>query len=86
MITEPFKQILRNASIPESKIEDISSKKNHFGENTGYNIMNDEFEDFFESGIVDPAKVVKSALQNATSVATTFIITECLITTYKKNG
>lgn len=86
MITEPFKQILRNASIPENKIEEISSKKIHFGENTGYNIVNDEFEDFFESGIVDPAKVVKSALQNATSVATTFIITECLITTYKKNG
>jgi len=40
--------------------------------------------DFIENGIIDPAKVTKTALTNATSIATTFISTDCLIVDVKK--
>jgi chaperonin GroEL len=52
------------------------SKDLHFG----YNAADGRFEDLFEAGVIDPAKVVKSALQNATSISGLFLTTECIIT------
>ncbi|MCK4312103.1 MAG: chaperonin GroEL [Candidatus Cloacimonetes bacterium] len=46
----------------------------------GYNADTNKFEDLFKSGIIDPAKVVRSAVQNATSIAGLFVTTECIIT------
>ena len=46
----------------------------------GYNADTNKFEDLFKSGIIDPAKVVRSAVQNATSIAGLFVTTECIVT------
>jgi len=46
----------------------------------GYNAATDIFEDMFEAGVVDPVKVVRSALQNASSIAALMLTTEALIT------
>ena len=46
----------------------------------GYNADTNKFENLFKSGIIDPAKVVRSALQNATSIAGLFVTTECIVT------
>jgi chaperonin GroEL len=45
----------------------------------GYNAANDTFGDMFESGIIDPAKVTRSALQNAASIAGLILTTDCMI-------
>ena len=56
-----------------------SPKKNQL-ENYGYDVMKNRFGDMFEFGIVDPTKVVRTALQNAVSVATMMLTTEALVT------
>src|SRR5258708_18791347 len=52
----------------------------HNSNRYGYNVLDDKFEDMVESGIIDPAKVTRSALQNATSIAAMILTTEALIT------
>lgn len=47
--------------------------------NYGFNVMTEKYEDLFAVGIVDPAKVTRSALQNAASIAAMLLSTECLI-------
>jgi len=47
--------------------------------NVGYNAATDTFEDMFEAGVVDPAKVTRSALQNAASIAGMVLTTECIV-------
>ncbi|MDE6189597.1 MAG: chaperonin GroEL, partial [Clostridia bacterium] len=46
----------------------------------GYNALSDKYVDMIESGILDPTKVTRSALQNAASVASTLLTTEVLVT------
>ena len=53
-----------------------NSKDYHFG----YNAATGTFEDLFKTGVIDPAKVVRSALQNATSISGLFLTTECIVT------
>ncbi|HNS23014.1 MAG TPA: chaperonin GroEL [Sedimentisphaerales bacterium] len=48
--------------------------------NFGYNADTDEFEDLVEAGVIDPAKVVRTALQNAVSIAGLLLTTDCLVT------
>jgi chaperonin GroEL len=77
-IQYPIRQIVSNAgqeaSIVVGKLND--QKSNTFG----YNAQTGEYVDFIEAGIVDPAKVVRVALQNAASVAGLLITTEAMIT------
>ena len=46
----------------------------------GYNVATGKFEDLLKAGVVDPTKVTRSALQNAASVASLLLTTECMIT------
>jgi len=46
----------------------------------GYNVMSDAFEDMLKSGIIDPAKVTRSAVENAASIAAMILTTDALIT------
>ncbi|MEQ1632342.1 MAG: chaperonin GroEL [Planctomycetota bacterium] len=55
------------------------------GQNFGFNALTNDYGDMFEFGIVDPAKVTRSALQNAVSVASMLLTTDCLITEVKKD-
>jgi len=77
-IQYPIRQIVSNAgqeaSIVVGKLND--QKSNTFG----YNAQTGEYVDFIDAGIVDPAKVVRTALQNAASVAGLLITTEAMIT------
>ena len=50
----------------------------------GYDALNDRYVDMIEAGILDPAKVTRSALQNATSVASTLLTTESVVATIKE--
>jgi chaperonin GroEL len=76
-LEEPLRQIVANAggegSVVVAKV--IGEKSN-----TGYNAETGVYEDLVASGVIDPAKVVRSALQNAASVAGLMLMTESLIT------
>ena len=51
-----------------------------------YDALHDEYVNMVESGILDPAKVTRSALQNATSVASTLLTTESVVSTIKEDA
>ena len=74
----PIRQIIENAGIEASVIVDkIKNKKDA---SYGYNADIDEFVDMIKAGIVDPAKVTRTALQNAASIAGLVLTTEALVT------
>ena len=73
---EPFRQILQNAGLnPEVIWERINSEKT----SEGFDARNEKVVDMYDAGIIDPVKVTRVALEKATSVAGTFLTTECLI-------
>ncbi|QEC69178.1 chaperonin GroEL [Panacibacter ginsenosidivorans] len=75
-LEEPLKQILVNAGIEPSEIlQKVKSGENDFG----YNAKSEKFERLLETGIIDPVKVSRLALEYAASVAGMFITTECVI-------
>jgi len=79
-ILEPIKQIAANAGKDGSLILFNIIKENRKGEAAiGYNAAQDKFENMIESGIVDPTKVVRNALENAVSAATMFLTIEAVI-------
>ncbi len=73
----PIKMITQNAGIDGSVVIDkiLSQNNTRFG----YNALTNEFVDMIESGIIDPTKVTRSALENAGSVASTLLTTEVLV-------
>jgi chaperonin GroEL len=74
----PIRQIAENAGVEGStvvgKIND-NTKSDTFG----FNAQTEQFEDLLQAGIVDPAKVVRTALQNAASVAGLLVTTEAMV-------
>ena len=72
----PMKQIATNAGL-EGAV--IVNKVKELEACFGFNALSEEYVDMIEAGIVDPAKVTRSALQNATSVASTFLTTEAVV-------
>ncbi len=81
-LEEPVRQIAANAGIEGSVIVEQLKAKNKVG--YGYNALTGEFQDMVKSGIVDPTKVTRSALQNASSVASTILTTESLVADIKE--
>jgi len=79
-ILEPIKQIAANAGKDGSLIlYNIIREHKAGNKNVGYNAGNDKFENLIEAGIIDPTKVVRSALENAASAAIMFLTTEVVI-------
>lgn len=78
-LEEPVKQIAANAGVDGGVVVNtiLTSGK---APNFGYNALTGEYCDMMESGIIDPTKVTRSALQNAASVAATLLTTEVLVT------
>jgi chaperonin GroEL len=73
---EPMRQIARNAGVDGSVVVDkVREGKGAFG----YNAATDTYGDLIEMGVIDPVKVVRTALQNAASVAGLMLTTECMI-------
>ncbi len=76
-LEEPIRQIAANAGQDGAVIVSEVAKKTG---SIGYNAMTDKYEDMIKVGIIDPAKVVRSALENAASVAFTVLTTEAIVT------
>ena len=75
-IEEPLRQIVANAGEEGAVVVDkVRAGKADFG----YNARTDKYENLYEAGVVDPAKVARVALENAASVAGMFLTTECVI-------
>lgn len=72
----PQRQIVENAGLEGSV---IVNKVKEMAEGVGFNALTEEYVEMVEAGILDPAKVTRSALQNATSVASTFLTTEAVV-------
>ncbi|BAY12605.1 chaperonin GroEL [Calothrix sp. NIES-2098] len=72
----PLKRIAENAGQNGAVIAERVKEKEF---NVGYNAATNEFVDLFDAGIVDPAKVTRSALQNAASIAGMVLTTECIV-------
>ena len=81
-IEEPLRQIVENAGLEGSVVvEKVCSQKGDFG----YNARKDTYENLRFSGIIDPAKVTRVALENAASIAGMFLTTECVICDAKED-
>jgi chaperonin GroEL len=81
-LEEPTRCIADNAGVEGSVI--VEYVKNAEG-NIGYNAVTGEYEDMLKAGIVDPAKVTRSALQNAASIGAMVLTTECLVAEKKED-
>ena len=81
-LEQPIRTIIKNTGGDDGKVmAEIERKsKEENNENIGYDVLKMDYVDMVESGIIDPAKVTRSALQNAVSAATMIITTECLVT------
>nr|WLD05919.1 60-kDa chaperonin [Meringosphaera mediterranea] len=75
-ILAPIKRIAENAGKNSFLVLETVEQGNF---NFGYNASNDTFGDMYSFGIIDPAKVTRSALQNATSIAGMILTTECIV-------
>lgn len=80
-IEEPMRQIMNNAGVEGAVI--LQKVKDGEGD-FGYNARTDTFENFFSTGVIDPAKVTRVALENASSIAGMFLTTECVIADKKE--
>ncbi len=76
-VSEPLRQIALNAGVEGSIV--VKTVKDEQDGNMGYDAANDEYVDMIKSGIIDPTKVERCALQNAASVAGLLLTTECMI-------
>jgi len=75
-IEEPLRQIVSNAGLEASVVVDkVKSGEGAFG----YNAKTDVYEDLIVAGVVDPAKVTKTALKNAASIASLILTTDCVV-------
>jgi len=86
-IQSPIKQILENAGLDSAEI--IQALHTHFdvdgGENMGFDAKSQEFVDMFDAGIIDPKKVTREAIQNASSVVGMILTTECMVVNKKED-
>ena len=81
-LEEPVKQIAANAGVDGSIV--LDKVKNSTKKNFGYNALTGEYVDMMKAGIVDPAKVTRSAIENAASIAAMVLTTESLIADKKE--
>ena len=77
----PIRQICKNAGVEGSVIISEILKTGF-----GYNALTDTYEDLRESGVIDPTKVLKVAIENSVSVASMFLTTECAVYDVKEEG
>lgn len=81
-IEEPLRQIVYNAGKEGAVVvQRVREGKDDFG----YNARTDEYQNFFASGVIDPAKVTRIALENAASIAGMFLTTECVLVDKKED-
>ena len=82
-IEAPLRQIMHNAGLEGAVIlQKVREGKGDYG----FNARTGQYENFFEAGVIDPAKVTRVALENAASIAGMFLTTECVITDKKEEN
>ena len=82
-IEEPLRQIVENAGGEGSVVVNkVKEGKDAFG----YNARDDKYEDLLKAGIIDPTKVSRVALENAASIASMFLTTECVLAEKKSDA
>ena len=75
-LEEPLKMIANNAGVEGSiVVEKVKGKKGAYG----FNAQNEQYEDMIAAGVIDPTKVTRFALQNAASVASLMLTTQCMV-------
>jgi chaperonin GroEL len=77
-LEEPVRQLVRNAGLEGSVVVEHLSKEKRT--NWGFDVMSESYVDLVKAGIIDPAKVTRTALENAASVAAMILTTEALVT------
>ncbi|MGM9869247.1 MAG: chaperonin GroEL [Sodaliphilus sp.] len=82
-IEEPLRQIVNNAGLEGAVVvNEVRNGKADFG----YNARTEKYENLYETGVIDPAKVTRVALENAASIAGMFLTTECVIAEKKEEA
>ncbi|MCA9201620.1 MAG: chaperonin GroEL, partial [Planctomycetales bacterium] len=81
VLDAPLRQIADNGGIDGAVIADEVSEK---AENIGYNANSGQYVDMYKAGVIDPVKVVRTALGNAASIAGLLLTTEALVTNFDK--
>jgi chaperonin GroEL len=79
VLDAPLKQIADNCGLAGSVVADEVSQKSN---NTGYDANAGEYVDMYKAGVIDPTKVVKTALSNAASIAGLLLTTEAMVTNF----
>jgi chaperonin GroEL len=74
---EPLRQIVQNSGTEGAIV--LDTVRNNGNPNYGYNAATDQYEDLVESGVIDPTKVTRTALQNASSIASLMLTTEAMV-------
>ncbi|MCB0155323.1 MAG: chaperonin GroEL, partial [Anaerolineae bacterium] len=74
------RQLARNAGQEGAVIIEEVRRRRENDKYVGYNVLENEYVDMVKSGIIDPAKVTRSAIQNAASIASMILTTEALVT------
>lgn len=82
-LLSPFTQIMLNSGLDASRLLDESLEKDFY---IGYNAKEERFEDLISSGVIDPAKVSRVALENAASIAGMILTTECVLSLETEEG
>jgi len=87
-LEEPMRRIAANAGQDGAVIIDTVRRmaKEKDNKNIGYNVLSGNFEDMVKSGIIDPAKVTRSAVENAASIAAMILTTDALVTDVPENN
>ncbi|MGE5263862.1 MAG: chaperonin GroEL [Acidobacteriota bacterium] len=87
-LEEPLRQLAENAGHDGAVVvEDVRRlQREQNNPNIGFEVMSEEYGDMLEKGIIDPAKVVRSALENAASIAAMILTTEALVTDLPEKG
>jgi len=81
-LEEPIRIIAQNAGAEGAIV--VGKVKESKDKNFGYNAQTDKFEDLVASGVIDPTKVTRTALQNAASIASLLLTTECVVVEKKE--
>ncbi|MDD5571638.1 MAG: chaperonin GroEL [Bacteroidales bacterium] len=82
-LEEPLRIIVENAGVEGSiVVQKVKEGKDDFG----FNARNDKFENLYEAGVIDPAKVARIALENAASIAGMLLTTECVLADKKEKN
>ena len=82
-IEEPIRMIAHNAGVEGAIV--VGKIKESKEKSFGYNAATDSYEDLVKAGVIDPTKVTRTALQNAASIASLLLTTECVVVEKKED-